>query len=53
MMLDWLGATRAGQQIRAAVEQTLAAGHKTPDLGGRLSTEEMGNRLVEAVEDVD
>ena len=47
------GATRAGQQIRAAVEQTLAAGHKTPDLGGRLSTEEMGNRLVEAVEDVD
>ncbi len=52
MMLDWLGATSAGQQIRAAVERTLAAGHKTTDLGGRLSTEEMGNRLVAAVEEV-
>ncbi len=49
MMLDWLGAGDAARQIRAAVERTLAAGHKTPDLGGKLSTEEMGDRLVEAI----
>ncbi|HEY4313712.1 MAG TPA: tartrate dehydrogenase [Pirellulales bacterium] len=50
MMLDWLGATNAGQAILAAVERTLAAGHKTADLGGRLTTEEMGNQLISAVE---
>jgi isocitrate/isopropylmalate dehydrogenase len=50
MMLDWLGATSAAQTILTAVEQTLAAGQKTADLGGRLTTEEMGDRLILAIE---
>jgi tartrate dehydrogenase/decarboxylase/D-malate dehydrogenase len=50
MMLDWLGATSAAQTILTAVEQTLDAGQKTADLGGRLTTEEMGDRLILAIE---
>ncbi len=47
LMLDWLNETVAAERIRRAVEATLAAGHKTPDLGGKLSTREMGQRVVE------
>ena len=50
MLLDWLDLRPAGNAIRRAVEQTLAAGHKTPDLGGRLSTSDMGDRIVAAIE---
>jgi tartrate dehydrogenase/decarboxylase/D-malate dehydrogenase len=39
MMLDWLGQTGAARRLEGAVEQTLAAGHATPDLGGVLDTE--------------
>ncbi|HEV3025238.1 MAG TPA: isocitrate/isopropylmalate family dehydrogenase [Pirellulales bacterium] len=49
MMLDWLGQPRAAGEIRVAVERVLSAGHTTPDLGGRLSTSQLGDRLVEAV----
>jgi tartrate dehydrogenase/decarboxylase/D-malate dehydrogenase len=46
MMLDWLNETANAERIRQAVEATLAQGHKTPDLGGMLSTREMGQRVV-------
>jgi isocitrate/isopropylmalate dehydrogenase len=46
MMLDWLGEGAAGDQIRAAVERALAAGAATPDLGGKLSTDEMGAAIM-------
>jgi isocitrate/isopropylmalate dehydrogenase len=46
MMLDWLYETAAAERIRRAVEDALAQGHKTPDLGGKLSTGEMGQRVV-------
>ncbi|MBI2825196.1 MAG: tartrate dehydrogenase [Planctomycetia bacterium] len=49
MMLDWLGLADAAAAIRRAVETTLAAGHKTPDLGGKLSTAEMGDRIIEGL----
>jgi tartrate dehydrogenase/decarboxylase/D-malate dehydrogenase len=49
MMLDWLGETAAGEDIRRAVAAALAAGAKTPDLGGRLSTTEMGTAVLEAL----
>ncbi len=49
MMLDWLGQTGAAGVVRGAVERVLAAGESTPDLGGRLSTSQVGDRLVEAV----
>ena len=47
MMLDWLGLTerRRGDPARR-VENTLAAGHKTPDLGGKLTTTEMGEAVA-------
>ena len=47
MMLDWLGQTAAGDQVRGAVERALAAGAATPDLGGKLSTDEMGEAIRE------
>ena len=47
MMLDWLGEASAAAAIRAAVEATLAAGHGTPDLGGQLTTQELGDRVLE------
>lgn len=51
MMLDWLGERTAGEQIRRAVERTLAAGHKTADLGGKLSTTAMGDQLLAALDE--
>jgi tartrate dehydrogenase/decarboxylase / D-malate dehydrogenase len=50
-MLDWLGEASAGSMIRRAVERVLAAGHTTRDMGGTLSTTEVGDRVVEAMED--
>ena len=49
MMLDWLGETAAGDSVRRSVEQVLASGQTTPDLGGKLSTAEVGQRIAEAV----
>lgn len=46
MMLDHLQLSPAAGRIRQAVEQTLAAGHATPDLGGQLTTQQMGDRLL-------
>lgn len=52
MMLDWLGrqkrnnqAKLASQAIQRAVEGCLAAGKATRDLGGNLSTLEMGRAI--------
>jgi tartrate dehydrogenase/decarboxylase / D-malate dehydrogenase len=46
MMLDWLGESPAAAAIRAAVERTFAAGHLTPDLGGRLTTLQLTERIA-------
>jgi 3-isopropylmalate dehydrogenase len=52
MMLDWLGrrnndyqAKRASLAIQRAVEGCLSAGKVTPDLGGKLTTLEMGHAV--------
>jgi 3-isopropylmalate dehydrogenase len=51
MMLDWLehpGTVRGAALIRGAVEAALAdPAHRTPDLGGKLRTEEMTARVIE------
>jgi tartrate dehydrogenase/decarboxylase/D-malate dehydrogenase len=47
MMLDHLEQPQIAQRIRAAVELTLAQGKHTPDLGGTLSTSEVGDAVVE------
>jgi tartrate dehydrogenase/decarboxylase/D-malate dehydrogenase len=46
MMLDHLDMPAAATRIRSAVERTLAAGHKTPDLGGSLTTRQMGDAVL-------
>lgn len=53
MMLDWLGhpeTVRGAEMIRAAVERCFRdPAHRTPDLGGRLATWELGDILANEV----
>ena len=49
MMLDWLELPAAAASIRTAVERALVAGHAPPDLGGLLTTQQMGQRVVDAL----
>ena len=51
MMLEWLGAPEeldGAARIRRAVETVLASGAGTRDLGGQLSTTELGRLITEA-----
>jgi tartrate dehydrogenase/decarboxylase/D-malate dehydrogenase len=50
MMLDHLGLSSSGDSIRSAVESALLNGERTADLGGSLSTEQMGDALVRRIE---
>lgn len=47
MMLDWLEQRSAGDAVRGAVAGVLSSGGATADLGGKLSTVEMGDRILE------
>jgi len=50
MMLRYsLGAPDAADRLDAAVDAVLAAGHRPPDLGGRLGTREVGDLLLAAL----
>jgi tartrate dehydrogenase/decarboxylase/D-malate dehydrogenase len=51
MMLDHLQFPAAAARIRRAVEQTLADGNQTPDLGGKLTTQQMGEAVVKRLDD--
>ncbi len=46
MMLDHAGYPDAGARVLAALEETLASGTKTRDLGGIATTEEMADAVV-------
>lgn len=46
MMLEWIGLPDSATNIRAAVEKALAEGPGTPDLGGTLTTRQMGDRVL-------
>ncbi|HMN21673.1 MAG TPA: tartrate dehydrogenase [Ottowia sp.] len=46
LMLDFLGERAAHDAILTAIEQVLAAGPRTPDLGGSASTAEVGAALA-------
>ncbi|MEO8520574.1 MAG: isocitrate/isopropylmalate family dehydrogenase [Acidobacteriota bacterium] len=50
MMLEWLGEPTAAALVRKAVERALAAGHRTPDLGGTLTTSAMTQAIVNHLE---
>jgi tartrate dehydrogenase/decarboxylase/D-malate dehydrogenase len=51
MMLDHLQLPAAATRIRRAVERTLADGNQTPDLGGKLTTRQMGEAVVARLTD--
>jgi tartrate dehydrogenase/decarboxylase/D-malate dehydrogenase len=46
MMLDHLDFPDLAEPVRRAVEQTLAGGARTADLGGKLSTVQMGDAVL-------
>ena len=49
LMLDELGHAAAAAAVEEAVRSVSAADQTTPDLGGTLTTAEVGDRLAERV----
>jgi tartrate dehydrogenase/decarboxylase/D-malate dehydrogenase len=49
MMLDHLGCPEAAASVMAAIEKVIAAGLRTPDMGGRATTKEMGKAIAAAI----
>ena len=49
LMLQFLGEDAAHDAILSAIEQVLAQGPRTPDLGGQASTTEMGQAIAALV----
>ena len=49
MLLEFLGHDAAGERVRSAVEDVLAHGPTTPDLGGDATTREVGDAILEVV----
>jgi tartrate dehydrogenase/decarboxylase/D-malate dehydrogenase len=49
MMLDFLGQRDAHDAIVRAIEQVLAEGPRTPDLGGQASTTDVGQAIAAKV----
>ena len=49
MMLDWLGEAPAAAAVRRAVEQALADGNLSQDMGGKLTTGELTAAIVQRV----
>ena len=46
MMFEHLDCPKAAEDVRQAVAAALAGGAKTPDLGGKLTTAEMGDAVL-------
>jgi 3-isopropylmalate dehydrogenase len=49
LMLDFLGHAAASQAVEEAVARSLREGQTTPDLGGSLTTSQLGDLLARAV----
>jgi tartrate dehydrogenase/decarboxylase/D-malate dehydrogenase len=49
MMLEHLGHPEAASAVMAAIETVLREGPRTPDMGGRASTEEVGRAVAAAL----
>lgn len=47
MMLDWLELDEPAAAIRGAVEAVLSRGAATPDLGGKLSTAQVAEQIIQ------
>jgi len=50
LLLEHSGHPRAGERTLAALEDTLASGTKTRDLGGKASTQQMTDAVVERLQ---
>ncbi|MCD6372673.1 MAG: 3-isopropylmalate dehydrogenase [Thermococcus sp.] len=50
LMLEHLGLDEAAKAVERAVEKVIAENRVTPDLGGKLSTSEVGDAVVEVLE---
>ena len=50
MMLEFLGEPQAGKAIVGAIERVLAEGPRTPDAGGKATTEDVGKAIASALE---
>ena len=46
MMLDHLGCPEAGAAVVAAIERVLVGGVRTPDMGGKASTTDLGKAIA-------
>ena len=51
-MLEHLGHQDAADAIVEAIQVVLDDGPRTPDLGGKASTQEMGKAIEEALRDL-
>ena len=49
LLLEHIGENTQAQRLRKAVETCIAAGQVTPDLGGRLSTRQMMDKVIETL----
>jgi tartrate dehydrogenase/decarboxylase/D-malate dehydrogenase len=49
MLLEHLGHADAGAAILRAIERVLVDGPRTPDLGGKASTEDLGKAVASAI----
>jgi tartrate dehydrogenase/decarboxylase/D-malate dehydrogenase len=49
MMLDHLGCPEAGAAVVKAIENALQEGPKTPDLGGKAGTTDLGKAIAELI----
>ena len=48
-MLDHLGEHEASQRLMQAVEEVCAAGIKTPDVGGKATTQDVTDAVISAI----
>src|SRR5512147_875824 len=49
MLLDHLGEKAAGAAVMKAIETVLGEGPRTPDMGGKASTQDVGKAVAEAL----
>jgi 3-isopropylmalate dehydrogenase len=50
IMFEWIGRTDAATAIRRAVEKSIENGVKTPDIGGKSTTAEVGRYIATVIE---
>jgi 3-isopropylmalate dehydrogenase len=50
MLRSSLGMPEEAERLERAIDQVLQAGHRTPDLGGKVKTSEMGDQVCRAFE---